>query len=378
MSGLLIALALAFSTLTAAADGQDAKFAALPQGVPVIAPGALEKSRAQGEFGQAEPVAVQGHDFAQAVRIRTEKRPAQPYRFQVRVPTVAAVKTGDKLLAVFEARAVEPQGKDGTAETELVFEQAGEPYTKTVSHHVEFGTSWQRFYVPFEVKLDHDAGKAAVIFRAGYDPQTIEIGGVRVLDFGAEFPLANLPLTPRSYVGRDADAPWRKTAAERIERLRKANLTVTDAAGKPLPGVKVRAQMKRHAFGWGSAVDARTLLGDGPDSERYRQIVTENFNKAVLENDMKWVRGARTVSVRSTPSRGCARGHAVRGLAKLRRLSAPASEATRGIFWAGQTFDNSPHGNLRGALFIEEPVKDGAAVRFTPAPCSTMLLTITP
>lgn len=47
--------------------------------------------------------------------------------------------------------------------------------------------------------------------------------------------------------------------------------TITDADGKPLPGAQVRAQMKRHAFGWGSAVDARILLGDGPDSERYRR-----------------------------------------------------------------------------------------------------------
>jgi hypothetical protein len=46
--------------------------------------------------------------------------------------------------------------------------------------------------------------------------------------------------------------------------------------------------MKRHAFGWGTAVDARLLLGQGPDYERYREIITENFNKAVLENDMKW------------------------------------------------------------------------------------------
>lgn len=276
--------------LTAFADEQDAKFATLPQGTPVLTAGAVEKSRAQGEFGRAEPVTVEGRDFAQAARIRTEKRPAQSYQFQLRVPTTAAVTKGDKLLAVFDARAVEPQVRDGVGETEFVFEMVGAPFTKSSSHPVEFGTRWQRFYIPFEAALDHEAGKAAVIFRAGYDPQMIEIGAVQVLNFGPAFPKKKLPFTPASYIGRDLDAPWRKIAAERIERLRKADLTVTvtDADGKPVPGAKVRAQMKRHAFGWGTAVDARTLLANGPDSERYRQIITENFNKAVLENDMKW------------------------------------------------------------------------------------------
>jgi GH35 family endo-1,4-beta-xylanase len=46
--------------------------------------------------------------------------------------------------------------------------------------------------------------------------------------------------------------------------------------------------MKRHAFGWGSAVDAKTLLDSTGDSERYRTHILENFNRVVLENDMKW------------------------------------------------------------------------------------------
>lgn len=283
-------LLIAAKGLTTLADEQDAKFAALPRGTSVIAPGAIEKNRVQGEFGRAEPVVIEDRTSAEAVRVRTDKRPAQSYRFQLRVPTAAAVKKGEKLLAVFDARALEPQARDGIGETEFAFEQRDEPYTRSVSHHVEFGTRWQRFYIPFEAKLDHEPGEAAVIFRAGFDPQTIEIGGVQVRSFGLDFPLEKLPATPTGYIGRDPGAPWRRIAAERIERLRKAGLTVTvtDAAGRPLPGVNVRAQMIRSAFGWGSAVDARTLLGGGPDSERYRRIILENFNKVVLENDLKW------------------------------------------------------------------------------------------
>lgn len=86
------------------------------------------------------------------------------------------------------------------------------------------------------------------------------------------------------------EAGWREEAAARIERLRKAavQVRVTDAAGNPVPGARVNVRMKRHAFGFGSAVAASYLLGEGPEQERYRAKVLELFNKAVLENDLKW------------------------------------------------------------------------------------------
>jgi GH35 family endo-1,4-beta-xylanase len=77
---------------------------------------------------------------------------------------------------------------------------------------------------------------------------------------------------------------------ERIEKYRKADLTlhVTDAAGKPVAGADVRVRMTRHAFGFGSAVTAEMILRDGPDAQRYRDEVVRLFNRAVMENDLKW------------------------------------------------------------------------------------------
>lgn len=276
--------------LAGAADEQEARFAALPKGISLLDSSVLDKIHAQGEFGRMESVAVDGKDFEKAVRISTEKRPSQPYSFQLRLATAATVKKGATLLAVFDARALKPQENEGVGETEFVFEMKGAPFTKSASYGVHFGAHWQRFYVPFEAKGDYEAGQAAVIFRAGYEPQIIEIGGIQVLDLGADIPQSKLPFTPATYIGREPDAAWRKVAAERIELLRKSDLTVTvtDSKGVPLPGVKVRAQMKRQSFAWGSAVDASVLLGQGPDNDRYREILSRSFNSAVLENDMKW------------------------------------------------------------------------------------------
>jgi GH35 family endo-1,4-beta-xylanase len=83
---------------------------------------------------------------------------------------------------------------------------------------------------------------------------------------------------------------WREVARERIERIRKADLTVrvTDAAGRPVAGAAVKAELAEHEFGFGTAVAARQLLAEGADSERYREFIRANFNMAVLENDLKW------------------------------------------------------------------------------------------
>ena len=131
-----------------------------------------------------------------------------------------------------------------------------------------------------------------MIFRAGYDPQTIEIGGVQVLDFGPDFPQGKSALHPgdlrRSRAGC-AVAQGRGGTHRTPAQSGPHDHRHVDAIGNPLPGVKVRAQMKRSRLRLGQRDRCRRLFwAAGPDSERYRQIITENFNKVVLENDMKW------------------------------------------------------------------------------------------
>jgi GH35 family endo-1,4-beta-xylanase len=87
----------------------------------------------------------------------------------------------------------------------------------------------------------------------------------------------------------EPDAPWRQAAAARIEKIRKADLKVVvkDKNGQPIAGADVRAHQTRQAFAFGTCVPADKLKGAG--NERYRQITTELFNTATLENNLKWV-----------------------------------------------------------------------------------------
>ena len=96
----------------------------------------------------------------------------------------------------------------------------------------------------------------------------------------------------QDYDGQDANAPWRTTAAQQIDLLRKAdiNLQVQLADGTPVLGAQVQATMQRHEFKFGSAVDPRYFLTSQPSffNQNYADRIDELFNTATLENHLKW------------------------------------------------------------------------------------------
>ncbi|MEM8782327.1 MAG: endo-1,4-beta-xylanase [Planctomycetota bacterium] len=103
--------------------------------------------------------------------------------------------------------------------------------------------------------------------------------------------IAFTPEAPEVYVGRASDAPWRIEAEQRIDQLRKSDLTVvlTRPDGTPIENAQVRVLQQKHEFRFGSAVVGNKLVGDPSGSDAaYRQKVLELFNTATLENTLKW------------------------------------------------------------------------------------------
>ena len=120
---------------------------------------------------------------------------------------------------------------------------------------------------------------------------------MRLLNYGAAFDLAKLPRPYIHYPGREADAPWRKAALARIEKVRTRDVAVevVEPAGKPVPGAKASLDLQRHAFAFGTAVKAKLIMGDDERSKKYREVIDQNFSAIVLENDLKpfgWTGGA--------------------------------------------------------------------------------------
>ncbi|HPA06727.1 MAG TPA: glycoside hydrolase family 10, partial [Candidatus Hydrogenedentes bacterium] len=148
----------------------------------------------------------------------------------------------------------------------------------TIVCGVTLGRTWQEYFLPFKSREAYEAGRASAGFHLGVMAQCVEIADVALYAFGTGYDLARLPRTRISYAGQALDAPWRAVAAARIEQHRKADLAVrvTDSTGRPVPGAKVAVEMRRHAFGWGSAVTVKGILRQDADGEKYRGCVSDS------------------------------------------------------------------------------------------------------
>lgn len=273
--------------------------AELPPSKPLLPEGAaaLQASGENVELGIFQVVPVQGQPFTDAVQIETTKTAPFPWNVRAQAVTTGPVRKGDTLMAEFTARRVKSRQETGEALVWVVVERTERPFEKALERELSVGPEWTRIRIPFTADRDAAAGQLQLGLRVGYPAQTIEIGGVQLSNFGPDVTPEQLPATNLWYEGHEPDAAWRKEAAARIEMIRKGDLriTVTGTDGKPVVGAKIAVRMKRHAFGFGTAINSEWLVGgDLPDNERYRETLLKYFNKAVFEDDIKWPKWIET------------------------------------------------------------------------------------
>ena len=281
---LWIGTVLLLLTVTATAQNKP-----LPKGGTSLVP-AIGKMQVVGDVA-VTTVPANLPNRTEALRVETRKVPANFWDAQVRFLNSAPVQKGDILLATFYARRISGGNvESGEGTLGFVFEENQSPYDKSVEISASVPNEWQRYDIPFVATKEYPANGAGINFRVGFLKQIIEIAGITVTNYAKAVRKEDLPYLKLTYAGREATAAWRKAANERIEKIRKGTLTVqvTDTNGKPVSGATVSVSMVRHAFPFGSAVDSERLLGKDADSEKYRQFITQNFNRVVLENDLKW------------------------------------------------------------------------------------------
>ena len=84
---------------------------------------------------------------------------------------------------------------------------------------------------------------------------------------------------------------WRAEAEERIRTQRMASLRVRveDEQGRAVPDADVAVFMRRHAYPFGTAAQAKLLIAPKGDAQTdaYRSVVENFFNYVTLENDLK-------------------------------------------------------------------------------------------
>jgi endo-1,4-beta-xylanase len=303
----------ALFVFVAAALACVAAFAEPPAKSLLPADAAFKLGDSAGSFAKLSATTVAGQRFTHALRIDVTAKPPRAQDVVLSTPVDAAVSSGDVLMVAFWMRSagpggatldaafrgrMVPGGRGGRAGGGGFVGGFGFGGRGGMTAPASAGPTWKRVTLPFAASRDFAKGDAEVAFTLGMDAQSVEIGGIELLNYGTSRKVAELPFTRIGYQGSEATAAWRRAAEARIDRVRKGDLTVkvTDAAGKAVPGAQVAVRMKRHAFLWGTAVNASVFSSGrlAPDLlDRYKQEILNNFNSAVLENENKWPQWSR-------------------------------------------------------------------------------------
>ncbi|BET69498.1 hypothetical protein ASA1KI_44160 [Opitutales bacterium ASA1] len=238
-------------------------------------------------------VPVSGQPFAQAARIDVQAPNGDFWTSAISAQSNRPVADGDVVLLHLFLRAIASQDETGSVSCYVFAEGPAPEYVKSTAQTITAGPEWIEYFIPFTIVGNHAAGSLGVKLGLGLGtrPQTFEIGGVRALWYGTARTLAEMPRTSFRYEGREADAPWRAEAAARIERHRKADyrIRVVNTAGIPVEGATVRATLRRHAFEFGTALDAARIVDQSTaDNRTYREKFLELFNAGTFGNDLKW------------------------------------------------------------------------------------------
>ena len=175
------------------------------KGVELV-PGGIRSFVAQGKTERVSlsMVSVEGQPFTEALRAEVKAKSGTVWDVQVQVPVAQPVAANDVILATFWAKTERSAAESAEGQTELVMELGREPWSKSVSYPLRAGSDWKQVFVRFKAQQAYAAGESQLIFRLGYEPQTILIGGVTVENFGKQLALADLPTTKITYPGNHA------------------------------------------------------------------------------------------------------------------------------------------------------------------------------
>jgi len=253
-----------------------------------------------GSKGTLTNTTITGQVFTKGFKYTTGADVSNSWDAQVAFTKIAGIEANDIVLVAFYARTLTSIQEFGDGALTVCIELNKDPYTKQIYNKLSIGKDWKQYFVPLKCKSALALAEVTYSFHIGFASQSIEVADVKFLNYKQTITFESLPVTPITYIGREADAPWRAEAAERIDQNRKgiAEVVVYDEQGQLVKDATVSIEMIHHKFGFGSAVDGTRFINDA----FYRKKVYELFSEVVLENDFKWdsFNPASTLNIRKT------------------------------------------------------------------------------
>ncbi len=123
------------------------------------------------------------------------------------------------------------------------FRENIKPYRHSLQNAVTFGDEWILVDQAFKAKGNYQPGQAGIEFSFGFYPQRLQLGGIQLVSYKKALEPKDLPKTiiKARYLGMKADAPWRKEAQARIEKIRKGDFELRlTRGGKPVAKTEAR------------------------------------------------------------------------------------------------------------------------------------------
>ena len=202
--------------------------------------------------GNAEDLDVSDQAFAKKTSIQLNSAGFNQWDAAYGIRNKKTISSGSRCLLVIWLRAPDVEGQVS------IFAEHASTYEKEIYLTTEIGAEWQRFLIPFEANEFYSIHELTFGLHLGWKAQTIEIGGMAVIDYQTNVLERDLPRSVHNeqYGGYEADAPWRQGAADRIEEYRKATLSlrVQTPDGETVPDAIVHIDMLQHQYAFGSAV----------------------------------------------------------------------------------------------------------------------------
>lgn len=246
----------------------------------------------------AKVVSVDGPCFTQAVHYSIKSKPSPAYKFQLNIGAIAKnsdgsriVDTGDWIVGVVYIKALSSSASDNKCHLQFaVQDSVTSGKVLQADTYADVGEGFKKIYIAS--KVSSYSNDLNLFVRCGYEIQEVEIGGVQLYRYSGSVITdeSEIPDTASLYDGMEPFSDWRTEAAERIETVRKGIITlkVKDANGNPIENCDVKLDMTNHDFQFGTT-GSNLITKSTTDAAIYTSKLTEYFNAAVPESELKWV-----------------------------------------------------------------------------------------
>ena len=129
-----------------------------------------------------------GQDFTQVVQMEVDGEGDAPWDAGYFIPDVASIKQGDRVLLVLWMRTGE-RSKNSDGKVSIFVEDISNN-AKEVYLTVNPTDEWQQYLIPFQAS---SAPQRRVGFHLAFQRQTLECGGLTMINYGKDVPFSGLP-----------------------------------------------------------------------------------------------------------------------------------------------------------------------------------------